>query len=203
MSSITSVTTWLDRLKGGDQDEPARRLWQAYFDRLVRRAHALLVQARCHTGGDAEDVTLSAFASFVGAVQQQRFPQLNDRDDLWRVLLTVTSRKAWKHIRREHSLRRGGGHEAPLSALPNEGGSSPGEPPIPGDEPDPAEAAALGETYERMMAALEKEDLRRAARWRLEGYSNEDIAARLGRSVGTAERKLRTIRAIWERFLEE
>jgi DNA-directed RNA polymerase specialized sigma24 family protein len=169
----------------------------------ITSAHALLLQARCHTGGDAEDVTLSAFASFVRAVQQQRFPQLDDRDDLWRVLLMVTSRKAWKHIRREHARRRGEGQVVPLSALQAEGDSAPGTPPVPGNEPDPADAAALAEAYERMMTALEKEDLRQAARWRLEGYSNEDIAARLGRSVGTAERKLRTIRAIWERFLEE
>ena len=35
MSSISGVTTWLDRLKGGEQDEPARKLWEAYFKRLV------------------------------------------------------------------------------------------------------------------------------------------------------------------------
>ena len=202
MSSITSVTTWLERLKGGDQDEPTRRLWQTYFERLVRHAHALLLRARCHSGGGAEDVTLSALASFVGAVQEQRFPRLDDRDDLWRVLLTITSRKAWKHIRREQALRRGGGQVVPLSALQAEGDSTP-EPQVAGDEPDPAEAVALAESFEQLMTALGKDDLRQVARWRLEGHRNEDIAASLGRSVGTVERKLHTIRAIWQSLPED
>ena len=34
--------------------------------------------------------------------------------------------------------------------------------------------------------------------WKREGYTNEEIAAKLGRSLATAERKLRLIRAAWE-----
>ena len=34
--------------------------------------------------------------------------------------------------------------------------------------------------------------------WKLEGHTNEEIAALLGRSVPTVERKLRLIRKLWE-----
>jgi DNA-directed RNA polymerase specialized sigma24 family protein len=195
MSASTSVTTWLVRLKGGERDEATRRLWEAYFSRLVGRAHTLL--GGRGRGGDAEDLALSAFASFVRAVEQGRFPRLEDRDDLWQVLLVLAARKAGKVFRRELAARHGGGMVVSFSELAGEGPAQPG-PEVPGDEPDPAEAAALAETCARLLDRLGKEDLRQVALWRLEGYSNAEIARRLGRHEGTVERKLQMIRAIWQ-----
>ncbi len=108
--------------------------------------------------------------------------------------------KAGKHVRDENALKRGAGKVVPFSALEARDDSALGTPQLPGDEPDPAEAAALVETWNHLLEALGKEDLRQVARWRLEGYHNEEIALRLGRSVGTVERKLKTIRDIWERL---
>lgn len=42
-------------------------------------------------------------------------------------------------------------------------------------------------------------ELRRVAVWKLEGYTNAEIAALPGRSVSAVERKLNSIRAIWAR----
>jgi DNA-directed RNA polymerase specialized sigma24 family protein len=67
-----------------------------------------------------------------------------------------------------------------------------------GVEPDPAEAVALAEICTRLLERLGKEDLRQVALLRLEGYSNAEIAHRLGRHEGTVERKLQMIREIWE-----
>src|SRR5262249_21890691 len=108
MSGMTSVTTWLVRLKDGQRDEATRRLWETYFSRLVGRAHGLL-KSRGLPGGDAEDVALSAFASFVRAVERGQFPRLDDREDLGQVLLVLAARKAEKVRRREAAERRGGG----------------------------------------------------------------------------------------------
>ena len=69
---------------------------------------------------------------------------------------------------------------------------------MPGDEPDPAEAVALAEAFEQMMAALGKDDLRQVAVLRLAGHSNAEIGDRVARHEGTVERKLQTIREIWE-----
>jgi DNA-directed RNA polymerase specialized sigma24 family protein len=58
----SSVTTWLQLLRAGDP-AAAQRLWERYYADLVRLAHDHLA-ARVRRGGDAEDVALSAFASF-------------------------------------------------------------------------------------------------------------------------------------------
>jgi DNA-directed RNA polymerase specialized sigma24 family protein len=201
MSSMTSVTTWIERLKAGQRDEATRRLWEAYFGRLVRRAHALL-GGRAGAAAGAEDVALSAFDSFVRAVEQGRFPRLDDRHDLWQVLLVLTARKAGKHRRRERAQKRGGGQVANFSEL---AGDNPEGAVLEfvGDEPDPAEAAALAETLIRLVNGLGTDELRQVALLHLQGHSNAEIARRVGRHEGTAERKLRAIRTIWEGLLAE
>ena len=50
-----------------------------------------------------------------------------------------------------------------------------------------------------LMAKLADPDLQNIARQKMEGYTNEEIAARRGWSLGKVERKLRLIRKTWER----
>jgi DNA-directed RNA polymerase specialized sigma24 family protein len=200
VSETTSVTIWLERLKAGQRDEATRHLWEAYFAQLVRRAQALLGS---WTGASAgpEDVAISAFHSFVRAVEQGRFPRLEDRQDLWQVLLVLTARKAGKLRRSERAQRRGGGRVVSFSEL--EGAAEGAVPGFACGEPDPAETAALAETLTRVLDGLGSDELRQVALLRLEGHSNAEIAQRLGRHEGTVERKLRAIRDIWEAIEDE
>jgi DNA-directed RNA polymerase specialized sigma24 family protein len=110
-----SVTRWLGALKAGDPDA-AQRLWERYFADLVRLARARLRRAP-RAAEDEEDVALSAFDSFCTAATQRRFPRLDDRDDLWRVLVTLTERKAADLRRRRRRQKRGGGRVAPEADL--------------------------------------------------------------------------------------
>jgi len=193
MSEPGSVTVWLDRLKAGDRSEAVRRLWQAYFARLVGLARRHLA-GRPRAAADEEDVALAAFDSFVRAAGAGRFPRLDDRDDLWQVLFVLTARKAADLAEAAGRRKRGGGRVVRSLAT---GDGSAGEWPVPAADPDPAEAAALAEAAARLLAALPDEPLRQVAVWKLEGYTNEEIAGLLGRSVPTVERKLNRIRAAW------
>ena len=67
--------------------------------------------------------------------------------------------------------------------------------------PTPEEAAVLAEEVQRRLTALDA-DLRSVAVWKLEGYSNKEIAApdRLNCSERTVERKLELIRASWQQM---
>lgn len=108
MSERGSVTIWLGRLKAGEQrDEAVSLLWGRYFTQLVSRARDRL-RSRSRVA-DGEDVALSAFDSFVRAAEAGRFPRLDDRDDLWQVLLLLTARKAANAARDENRLKKGGG----------------------------------------------------------------------------------------------
>src|SRR5438309_11105997 len=102
-----SVTLWLRSLEAGDR-EAAEKLWRHFFDDLVRLARARL-RAAPRAVADEEDAALSAFDSFCRGAAQGRYPRLDDRDDLWRLLVVITERKAFDQARRERRQKRGGG----------------------------------------------------------------------------------------------
>ena len=58
-------------------------------------------------------------------------------------------------------------------------------------EPTLEFAAQVAEQYQRPLGALGDDQLQRVAVWKMEGYSNDDVAVRLGRTVRSVERKLR------------
>jgi DNA-directed RNA polymerase specialized sigma24 family protein len=192
-----SVTRFLSGLKAGEA-EAVRALWERYFADLVRLARARL-RAAPRASADEEDAALSAFDSLCRGAGQGRFPQLDDRADLWRVLVMITSRKAADIVQYERRLKRGGGHvqtEADLAVAALESG---GIAQAPAREPSPELAALMAEECRRLFEMLTDESLRRVAGLRLEGYTDREIAERLGCGLSTVERRLRTIRAVWSR----
>jgi len=158
-----SVTIWVDALRAGDP-EAARQLWRRYFQSLVRLARPKL-QARARAAADEEDVALSAFDSFCDGMAQGRFPDLADRDDLWRVLVIIAARKAAHQNRRELRQKRGGGRvrrEAELGAGPEPAGEVLAQ--IVGAEPSPEFAAIVADECARRLRRLPEEALRQVAR---------------------------------------
>jgi DNA-directed RNA polymerase specialized sigma24 family protein len=199
MRSDASVTQWIDRLKAGDPDA-AQKLWERYFRRLVGLAKKKL-RAAPRRAADEEDVALSAFDSFCRGAEQDRFPRLHDRLDLWQLLVLLTARKAFDLAQHERRQKRGGGGVLDEAALPGPAGSSaPGAAleQFEGPEPTPAFAAQVAEEYGRLLDRLDSPDLRTVAMRKVEGYGNEEIAAQLGCGLRTVERRLRLIRSLWE-----
>lgn len=192
-----SVSAWLDQLKAGE-DSAAQPLWERYFARLVGLARKKL-QGATRAAADEEDVALSAFKSFCRAVEAGRFPQLRDRDDLWRLLVTLTERKASNQVRDQRRLKRGGGKVLDEAAWAgNQAGetSSPGD--VPGREPEPDFAALVAEECQRLLSLLGDDVLRALAVSKMEGWTNDEMAKRHALALRTVERKLGLIRKIWE-----
>lgn len=150
---------------------------------------------------DEEDVVVAAFASFCRAAEAGRFVQLDDRNDLWQLLLMLTERKARDQLRRQGAEKRGGGRVRGHSAF---------QPPVSPDSPDagleqvvdgqptPAFAAEAAEELGRLLDALQDERLRRIAVAKMESYSNQEIAELMSLSLRAVERQLRLIRQIWQ-----
>ncbi len=128
---------------------------------------------------DEEDVALSAFDSFCRLASDGRFPKLEGRDDLWRLLVTITARKANAHVQHELRHKRGGGRtldEAALRGADDDFGLAA----IAGYEPTPAFAAEVADELDRLLGMLGDDVLRQVALLRMEGHANEEIAERLG-----------------------
>jgi DNA-directed RNA polymerase specialized sigma24 family protein len=193
-----SVTYWIHKLQTGDA-QAVQKLWEDYFPRMVGLARARLRDTP-RGAADEEDVALSAFDSFHRAAAAGRFPRLLDRHDLWQLLVLLTARKAINLYRHERRDRRGGDRVRHLSALPGGEEGEAGEffSGLVSREPDPAFAALLADEFRQRLASLDDPVLHAVAVGKLEGQTHAEIAARLGRSEKTVERKLELIRALWE-----
>src|SRR5437588_6673960 len=146
MSSGGSVTRWVAALKAGDT-AAAQPLWERYHRQLVALARRKLDASRRLTA-DEEDVVQSAFHSFFKGVARGRFPRLNDRDNLWRLLVVITARKALDQRAHEHAGRRGGALQGEPRMSPTPGGwDAAAIEQVVGDEPTPEFAAQVAEEY--------------------------------------------------------
>jgi DNA-directed RNA polymerase specialized sigma24 family protein len=190
-----SVSLWLDGLRSGDETD-IQRIWNRYFQRLVALARTRL-PARTRREFDEEDVALSAFHSFCERAERGQFPQLADRDDLWRLLSTIIARKVIASARHRGRQKRGGNRVLGESAWDTGDGDG-GLASILDKGPTPADAAQFAEDCERLFARLKNPMLATIASRKLEGYSSEEIGAELGVSARTVDRKLQLIRALWD-----
>src|SRR6516225_3448736 len=198
MDADSPIMVWLAQLKGGDP-EAAQRLWEVYYARMVELAR-LKLQGAPRRMADEEDVALSAFKSFCRGAREGRFPQVQDCDNLWPLLMALTVHKAVDLLRHERRVKRGGqgGHRdvgAPAGAeriAPETDWSQ-----IMGREPTPEFALQIAEECQRRLDGLTDSILRTIAVWKMEGYTTEEIAAKLGCVPRTVERKLRVIRKLW------
>ncbi len=194
-----SVTRWIGVLRGGDQ-AAAQAVWERYFDRLVRLAKKRLA-GRPDGYEDEEDAALSAFDSFCAGLAQGRFTQLADRDDLWKLLVVITARKAAAQVDRHRALKRGGAwNRVDAGHGSSSDGSTAGDGSLTAlvaQEPTPEFAAMVAEETGRLLGRLGDEQLRQIALDRMEGYTTDEIAARLGCARRTVARRLDLIRQLW------
>jgi ECF sigma factor len=196
MNAPGSITRWLDQFHANDantSNEAAAAIWQRYAPGLLALARRNLDQ-RLRQRVDEDDVLQSMYKSFCLRQQRGEF-DLASRDDLWHILVTITLRKV-RNLAKQHGRERRDYHRE-RSAQPDQAPHEACEQ-LPADAPTPEEVAVFNEELKRRLQVLSSE-LRRIALWKLEGYTNEEIAGsdRLNCSLRTVERKLERIRGKW------
>jgi RNA polymerase sigma-70 factor (ECF subfamily) len=193
MATEGSVTQLLARIRDGQKDA-VWELYERYFPRLLGLARLKLRGAPASLPADEEDMVQSAFRSFWRGVQERKFPHLLDRDGLWKLLGTMTARKAFRALRDERRLKRGEGRLRHLSEL--EGVEL-------RDSGTDLEALWV-DLWDAIGQALGDPELRleEVVRKRLEGYTTQEIAADLGCSDRSVKRMLDLIRVLLENEVE-
>jgi DNA-directed RNA polymerase specialized sigma24 family protein len=200
MGAQGSVTRLIIDLRSDDpalREVAARLVWGRYFQELLVLARNHL-SARIRCREDEEDVLQSMYKSF--CIRQRRGDfDLANRDELWNLLVQITLRKtrtaANRHRQGRRDIRR---EEAEAAAdRSSEDPSRTILDQIDSDGPTPTEAALLNEALERRFQMLKDPALLQIAQWKLEGYTNPEIAEQLQCTLRTVERKLERIRAYW------
>ena len=184
-----SITRWIHELKDGD-DVAAEKLWGEYFHRIValgkRRVQRNYARAR-----DEEDVALSAINAVFAGAKEGRYPDLADREGLWRLFAAIATNKAKNLVRDEG--RRAADRMDARPVEEHTAQTAEGE--------DGSLFESLSLTSAELIDLLEPK-LQNVAVFKLEGHQNEEIARRIERSVSTVERYLQMIRHRWQKFAE-
>jgi DNA-directed RNA polymerase specialized sigma24 family protein len=116
---------------------------------------------------------------------------LEDRSDLWRLLATITVRKACHYLRDE---ARRNGQRATGTATQLLGRELDN---ICESRPSPDVAVQMADDVDWLLRCLQDSDLQAIAIWKLEGYTNHEIAAKMQCSRRTVERRVGLIRRTW------
>ncbi|MEZ6061911.1 MAG: ECF-type sigma factor [Planctomycetaceae bacterium] len=178
----TGITELLFRVQRSRDEDAVNRLWNVYFRQLARVAKKLLRNSP-NAVHDGEDAALSAFHSFIQRAEDGRLTPVANRDELWRLLVTITLRKVQR--RYEHAA-------AKKRRMPDDLSKR-----IRGSEAHIVEQLRI--EMRDLLASLPDDTLHTIAVMQLEGHSISEIAESLGVARTTIDRKLRRIRALWSR----
>ena len=141
LGDTNSITRWLQQARDGDE-HARQELWVRYYERLIRLAKSRIATGNARVS-DEEDVVVGAFDAFFRALEHGKFPELGDRDGIWRLLVVIADNKALDLYRYQNRQKRGGeqirGHSAFLGA----GGDGDCFDQIPDPSPDFAEALCV------------------------------------------------------------
>ncbi len=186
-TSIGSITRLIPGVRDGD-GLAVSELWRRYVFRVKGLAGPLR-QTASPGVGDVDDVTQSAFNAFFAAAADGRIDDLGGRDDLWRLLATISRRKAIDRLRSEGRQKRGAGAQI------DEGVSRAVGPGV-----TPSSEVALQELLDKLMQVVDgyqDDRLKTIAVLRLEGASTGEIAEHLGCTQRTVQRKLLILERLW------
>jgi DNA-directed RNA polymerase specialized sigma24 family protein len=112
----------------------------------------------------------------------------------------IARRKAIDYIRGEKRQKRGDGKVHGESVLVKVTADDLGQ--IRDQRITGEQKVILEEERKHLFEELEDETLQQVATWKIEGFTNTEIAERLGVCTRTVERKLRLIRRIWSHAFE-
>lgn len=188
------VSLWIEQLRASDE-VAARRVWEHFAARLYLMARRKL-RPETRRVYDEEDAALSMFESVCSGMAAGRFPDLQNRDSLWRLMLVITSQKISNRHRFDQQKCRDIRRNLADSIFSSSEGS---EMPLISREPTPEFTAELEDTFERLFSCLDEPNLREIATLRMEGYTDEEIAQKLNCSRRTVQRRITIVRRHWER----
>jgi DNA-directed RNA polymerase specialized sigma24 family protein len=174
MSEQHSVTAWFDGLYQGDEDA-ATRLVERYLDRLVglgRQTYRRRFGDIPRPTEDEEDAALSAFDSFCAAVKAGQIRHLQNRHELWGLLVKIMIRKVYDQRDRITAKKRGG-RDASMAVATDDLDD------FVGQLTGPEALAELRDTYRVAIEKLDDPELRQIAEMDLEGRTRAEIARAL------------------------
>lgn len=193
------MTRWISAMRMGDPDA-IRKLVERYFGRLRK-----LSEARIRRGKpiyeDGEDIAIQVLTSVCRKVEKGHFPDLQNRNDLWYLMIFITHRMVidrWRSSKNlSHHVPFTGTLEDALETIDHDLDSFLSE-----DSESDFQILEIVDCWQGMIRQLKDPIAKEVAKLKLEGLSNREIADRLGIVPRTVERKSEIIEQRWSALYE-
>lgn len=147
-----------------------------------------------------DEIASNAFLALFTGLHENRFNKVRNRDELWQMLTLIAARDAINEQEKIQAQKRGGGKICDSSAFGPQGIGNVQD--YVQRDPPPEVFVELEELSQRLLRNLPSDEIRNVAIWRMAGYSNVEIAEKLGKTERTVERKLNLIRKIWSKLAD-
>jgi RNA polymerase sigma-70 factor (ECF subfamily) len=183
VESKGSFQRFVQRLRSGDS-QAATDLYNRYVHQLIQLA-ARRISLKYRAKYDPDDVVQSVFYSFFRRDAEDQF-DVDDWDNLWSLLATITIRKCGRRAKAYTRDRRNVDRESPEPEAWNIDC-------LHGGEPSVEDAMVLEETLQQLLSDLTPEQSK-ILKLRLQNYSVEEISERVHRTERTVYRVLSLIR---------
>jgi DNA-directed RNA polymerase specialized sigma24 family protein len=182
-------------------DIDTERVWKRYFPRLQLAVTDRLGRSprlKMH----AEDIALSTLRTFFRRVKTGELENMEDVEDLWRLLKTIMIRKTNDLFKREFAQKRGGQVNT-IGESQSESSSESGAPDLlsqaTAKAPAPDYFVELFDWFNVEFERLEDDFDRDVVLLRLQGATHKDIAEMLECHPKTIQRSLDRIQSLWSK----
>ena len=188
---IGSVSHWLRELKAGDE-QAVEAIWNRYYQRVVELAIRKM-KVNNDRAVDGEDVAQLVMHRFCMNATRGCYPNLDDREQLWDLLVVFTLNRIRKHLRACNTLKRSGLHRQVFEFRQTEALE---------DLQRPEAPTIMADMVETWLKRLDREDpsgeLKQIAIWSMDDISGSEIARILRKRKSSVLQQIRLIRLLWE-----
>lgn len=189
-----SISQWMLSLKSGNPTA-THAIWERFYPKLVQAANKRLLK-NPDPATSGEDIAQSSFRNVCLGVLEGKYPQLENRDDLWRLPMISMINRVRSHYRSINAQKRTVAQQESIDWIDDELLT----------ELNSHEAQSqLDDLIDFLLVKLDQEDssgeLRQIALLYLHEHSASEIAKILHKRKTNILHKVQLIRSLWEESL--
>ncbi len=185
-----SVSGWISKMRQGDSIA-INKLVSRYFGKISAFAENKLRRG-IRVTDDGEDIAISVLQTITRYTAEGRYPNLQDRDDLWLLMIVIAQHAV---VDRQRTVMK----RVPMYTMTDileTYNCNLDE--FLGKEDSEAKAMEIFECWEKLLKSLPDDPSRDVAKLKLEGHSNRQISEILQSAPRTVDRKVNTIAKQWQ-----
>lgn len=194
-----SVSGWIAKMRQGD---PAAigQLVARYFQKIAQFAEGKLRRG-IRVIDDGEDIAISVLHTITRNSAKGKFPDLQDRDDLWFLMIVIAQHAVIDKKRTELRRERNAAPVHTMTDLLELYNVDLEE--FLGNDNSSAKLLEIIDCWDELLKKLPDDRNREVAKLKMQGYSNREIADVLGMVPRTVDRKIRLIAQRWHNYLSQ